>query len=113
MANKKQVMLAAGLGLIASNIIPTPGDAMYFYRKKKNIEKLNKNELTPTEFWSKDAFGYYFYNSAWWALILGGSMFLATDLKQPKVKTFVVLTGLAAVATVLYNNTRNEKNNKD
>ena len=107
-----KIMAAAGVGLILSNIIPTPGDALYFYQKKRNIEKLNNKEISPTEFWTKDAVGYYFYNATWWALVLGGSMMLATDLKQPKFKMFVALTGLAAVGTVMYNNIKNNKDEK-
>jgi len=104
MANKKQLILAAGIGLIVSNIIPTPGDALYFYQKRKNIKKLNNKELTPAQFWSKDAFGYYVYNSLWWTAVLAGSLYLATDLKKPSSQVFLGLTGLAAVGTVLYTN---------
>jgi hypothetical protein len=40
------LLYAGAIGLIASDIIPTPADAIYFRTMAKNKQKLNSKEIT-------------------------------------------------------------------
>ena len=111
MENTK-ILAAVGVGLILSDIIPTPADAVYFSMQQKNKEKLQNKEITPAQYWTRDALAYYGLNPLWWILVLGISLGLGKNFMQKRN----ILIGLAAggivVGVILRNIKKDETNNK-
>lgn len=101
------IMIAAFTGLILSDIIPTPGDALYFWDQQRLKRKLNKGEITPKQFWAKNAAGYYLYNSAWWTLIFGLVMVMKGNYNQ-KAKIAIGLAGAGAVVAAIATNIKKD-----
>ena len=64
------VLYAGAVGLILSDIVPTPADALYFYTEKKLRDKWKNGEITPEQYWKKTAMAYYLYNPIWWILVI-------------------------------------------
>lgn len=60
------ILYAGLLGLVVSDIVPTPADAIYFRLMEKNKQKLNNKEITPKQYWTRDAALYYGLNPIWW-----------------------------------------------
>lgn len=106
--NRTGLLYAVGIGLILSDIIPTPADALYFYRQRINKQKLEKGEITPKQYWSKDAFNYYALNPLWWALVLGATYTLGKDYKQKRNILLGLLTA-GVVVGVLSKNVKSDK----
>lgn len=107
-ANKTNLLYAVGLGLIASDLIPTPADGLYFYTMRNNKEKLNDGIITPKKYWVRDAVGYYGYNALWWGSVLGASYFLGKNFTQKRN----ILLGLIAggiVFSVLSKNIKKDE----
>lgn len=105
------VLYAGFIGLVLSDIIPTPGDAVYFYQQRLLKERLNKGEITPKQYWIKDAAGYYLYNSAWWALVFGVVLATKGDFNQ-KLKLSMAMMGGGFVASVLIKNIKKDTEQK-
>jgi hypothetical protein len=103
------VLLAAGLGLIFSDIIPTPGDAFYFWDQQRLKKLLEEDKITPKQFWIKNVAGYYLYNSLWWALVVGAVMLSKGGFDQ-KLKLALGIVGGGAVLAVIAKNIK--KDNK-
>lgn len=101
------VLYAGFVGLVLSDIIPTPGDALYFYRQRMLKNKLNQGEITPKQYWIKDAAGYYLYNSAWWALVFGTVLLSKGDFNQ-KLKLSMAIMGGGIVGAVLIKNIKKD-----
>lgn len=105
------VIVAGFLGLVLSDIIPTPGDALYFHRQQVLKSKLEKKEITPKQYWIKDATGYYLYNSVWWALVFGVVMLSKGSFDQ-KLKLGIALSGTGVVIGVLAKNIKKDNNER-
>lgn len=106
MENTK-ILTAVGIGLVLSDIIPTPADAVYFSMQQKNKELLQKGEITPKQYWTRDAVAYYGLNPLWWLLVLFLSIGLGKNFAQKRN----ILIGLAAggvVLGVLYRNIKKD-----
>lgn len=101
------VLYAGMVGLILSDIIPTPGDALYFYQQRKLKDKLNNNEITAKQYWIRDAAGYYLYNSAFWALVFGAVVLTKGDYSK-KIKVAAAFLGGGAVVAVLVKNIKKD-----
>lgn len=95
--NKTHLLYALGAGLLLSDIVPTPGDAYFFYKQRINKEKLEKGEITPKQYWTRDAVGYYGINALWWSTVLGATYIFGKDYKQKRN----ILIGLLAGGIVL------------
>lgn len=105
---KTKILYALGIGLLASDLIPTPADALYFYKMRNNKEKLNEGLITPKSYWIKDAVGYYGYNALWWGTVLGASYLLGKNFTQKRN----ILIGLIAggiVFSVLHKNIQKDE----
>lgn len=106
-----EAVLYAGLiGLVVSDIVPTPADAIYFRMMEKNKQKLNSGEITPRQYWTRDAFLYYGLNPIWWSLVLLAVVNTKGGLDS-KIKLGVALVGAGAVFGVLSKNIRDEEKN--
>ena len=114
--HKTSILYALGIGLLASDLIPTPADAFYFNYQRTNKQKLEENKITPKQYWQKDALGYYGFNAFWWTSVLGISYFLGKDFNQKRNLMIGVIAG-GVVITVLHKNIEkdtkyyNDKNN--
>lgn len=104
----RAVLLAGFAGLILSDIIPTLGDAVYFWDQQRLKKKLEKKEITPQQYWRKNVAGYYLYNSAWWTLVFGIVMLSKGDFTQ-KIKIGLSLSGIGAVGSVIYKNIKKDQ----
>ena len=97
------VLYAGAVGLLLSNIIPTPADALYFHREKKLKEKWDNKEITPEKYWQKTATAYYVYKPVWWGLVISAMYFTKGDVKD-KAKIGLMIVGAGAVVGIDYRN---------
>jgi hypothetical protein len=103
------VLLAGLIGLVASDIIPTPGDAVYFWDQQRLKKMLNDKKITAEQYWLKNAAGYYLYNSGWWALVMGTVMLSKGDFNS-KLKLLLALAGGGFVVGVILKNIKKDQN---
>lgn len=102
------LLYAGALGLLLSDVIPTPADAVYFNLQQKNKEKLNAGQITPKQYWTRDATYYYGLNPIWWAIVLGSLYLTKGDYTQKaKVGLGVIATGV--VVAVLHRNIKKDE----
>ena len=80
--HKTKILYAVGIGLLLSDLIPTPADAVYFKYQSENKDKLQSKAITPKQYWQRDALGYYGFNAVWWTSVLTASYFLGKDYYQ-------------------------------
>ena len=97
------VLIAGIAGLVFSDIIPTPGDALYFWQQQRLKKKLNDHKITPKAYWIKEASGYYLYNSIWWALVGTAVLITKGDFHQ-KMKIGLGCIGAGVVIAVIVKN---------
>lgn len=102
------VLYAVGIGLIASDMIPTIADSLYFRLQEKNKTKLENGEITPRQYWTRDALAYYGLNPIYWALVLGAVVLTKGGVGQ-KAKVGLAIIGGGAVLGVLAKNIREEE----
>jgi hypothetical protein len=105
------VLYAGLLGLVVSDIIPTPADAIYFRMMEKNKQKLEDGKITPREYWTRDAMLYYGLNPLWWTLVLVAVVNMKGGLDD-KIKVGIGLVGAGAVIGVISKNIREEEKRK-
>ena len=101
--HKTTILYALGIGLLASDLIPTPADAVYFNYQRNNKQKLEENAITPKQYWTKDAIGYYGFNALWWSSVLGISYFIGKDFTQKRNLMAGLIAGGIVIA-VLHKN---------
>lgn len=102
------LLYAGTLGLLLSDIIPTPADAIYFRLQEKNKTKLENKQITPRQYWTRDALAYYGLNPLWWSLVLGAVILTKGSVGQ-KAKVGLAIVGAGAVFGVLGKNIREEE----
>ena len=61
------IIYTAVLAAIAANCLPTPADAVYFWRQSVDKDLIENGKITPTQYWVRDVAGYYLYTAAWYA----------------------------------------------
>ncbi len=110
MEDKTKLLYLAGATLILGDLLPTPADALVFYRQRKLKEKLQNGEITPRQYWIKNSVGYYSYNPIWWALVLGATYAVGGDYKR-KRNFMLGLVASGAVLGVIYKNIKSDEKN--
>lgn len=105
------VLYGSLIGLVVSDIIPTPADAVYFRMMEVNKRLLEENKITPRQYWTRDAALYYGLNPIWWLLVLGVVVNTKGGLDN-KLKLGVALIGAGAVFGVISKNIREEEQRK-
>lgn len=98
----------AALALIAADILPTPADAFYFSAQRKLRIKLENKEITPKQYWERDALYYYLFNVIWWSLVFLITVGIKGDAKR-KLIVFVSLLSAGAIFGVIANNIRKDE----
>jgi len=102
------IVYAGALGLILSDIIPTPADGLYFSLMQKEKRKLENKEITPKQYWTRDAVYYYGLNPIWWTLVLGAMYYTKGDYTN-KAKVGMAIIGAGAVFAVLNKNIKKDE----
>lgn len=102
------VLYGALIGLVLSDLIPTPADAVYFSIEKKLRDKWKRGELTPRQYWVRETLAYYSLNPLWWAIIAGITMNVKGDTNT-KLKVGMALLGSTAVVGVILKNISKDK----
>jgi uncharacterized membrane protein YkvI len=106
------LIYTAVLSAMIANVMPTPADAIYFWRQSVDKEKLEKGEITPTQYWTRDVVGYYSYTALWYGLVLtivasmGGTY-------QNKARILLGLLGAGVVVGVVANNIKKDEKIKN
>jgi hypothetical protein len=101
------VLYAGAVGLILSDIIPTPADAVYFYYEKKLRDQWKSGKISPKQYWSKSVSAYYLLNPIWWTGVLATLYYVKGDVKQ-KAKIGLAVVGVGAVIGIIYRNYRKD-----
>ena len=102
------IIYAGAIGLLLSDIIPTPADAVYFRLQQRNKAKLEAKEITPKQYWIRDAVAYYGLNPLWWGLVLG-SLYLTKGDYTQKAKVGFALVATGAVIGVISKNIKKDE----
>lgn len=97
------VLYAGAVGLILSDIIPTPADALYFYYERKLRNQWKAGTITPQNYWRKSVAAYYLLNPLWWTGVLATLYYVKGDVKQ-KAKVGLAVVGVGAVIGIIYRN---------
>ena len=105
------VLYAGLLGLLVSDLVPTPADAVYFRLMAKNKQKLENGQITPKQYWTRDALMYCGLNPAWWIIVIGAVTLTKGDLND-KLKIGIGIVAAGAVFGVLSKNIKEEEKNK-
>lgn len=102
------ILYAGAIGLLLSDVIPTPADALYFNLQQKNKAKLEKGDITPKQYWTRDAVLYYGLNPLWWSVVLATLYYTKGDYTT-KAKVGIGLIAAGAVVAVLHKNIRKDE----
>jgi dipeptide/tripeptide permease len=102
------IVYATLIGLVASDIIPTPADTLYFHLSQKNKEKLEKKEINPKQYWTRDAVYYYSLNPIWW-LLVGGVVIAVKGDYSTKMKVGLGIIAAGGVYAVLNKNIKKDE----
>lgn len=97
------ILMAGMLGLVLSDLLPTPADALYFSQQQKNKAKLEKGQISAKQYWYRESVGYYGYNVVWWLLVYGAVASIKGDFKK-KAELAVGLIAAGAVVSVIHKN---------
>lgn len=95
------------LGLLLSDIIPTPADGVFFWYQRKIRLELESRAITPTQYWRREAFGYYFFNAVWWILVIVITANTKGDAKD-KLKVMFAIIGAGVVVGIIANNIKKD-----
>jgi len=107
MEHHSKLLLATGVGLVLSDIIPTPADALYFNLQQKWKAELEDGKITPNQYWTKDAAAYYGLNPIWWLGVLGATFLIGKTDKQ-RMGVFVTLLAGGVVIGVISKNIKKD-----
>lgn len=102
------VLYAGLIGLILSDIIPTPADALYFKIEKNLRDKWKEGRIEPKDYWTKTAAAYYLLNPIWWSVVAGITLAKKGDANK-KLKIALALIGGGAVIGILYRNVKKDE----
>jgi hypothetical protein len=109
MKDKEKLLLAVGIGLIVSDVVPTIADYFVFRKDQQLKMQLEKGEITPKQYWEKFAVAYYLYNPLYWAALVGVSMYVGKDYTQKRNILIGLVGGGAAIAALAKNVKKDEE----
>lgn len=102
------ILYAGAIGLLISDILPTPADGIYFYAMQKNKAKLEAKEITPKQFWRRETALYYGLNPIWWSMVLG-AMYFTKGSYTVKMKVGIGIISAGVVIGVINSNIRKDE----
>ena len=104
----KSLLYVAALSFIIADIVPTPADSLYFRHQQKLKSKLAKAEITPKQYWTREALAYYSFNPLYWALLFGVTISLNISVKN-KMRLALGLIAAGGVVGAIANNIRKDE----
>lgn len=108
MESKEKLIYAALFGAAIGDALPTIADSVYFYQQRKLKEKLTKGDITPKQYWNREAIYYYTTNSVYW-LIIAGILYNIKGDYHKKLKIGLWLIGGGAVIGVIAKNIKEDE----
>jgi hypothetical protein len=75
---------------------------------RNNKEKLIKREITPKQYWSRDALLYYSLNPIYWALLFGVVVAVKGDYSA-KMRVGLSIIAAGSVVGILHSNIRKDE----
>jgi hypothetical protein len=110
--NGNAIIYTAVLAAIVANCMPTPADAIYFWRQSVDKDLLESGMITPKQYWIRDVSGYYLYTAAWYGLVF--TILNATGGNyQTKSKILLALLSAGLVVGVVAKNIQKDEELKD
>jgi hypothetical protein len=110
--NGNALIFTAVASAALANCIPTPADAIYFWRQQVDKQELEDNKITPKQYWTRDVIGYYGYTAAWYALVLT-TMAAVGGTYQTKARILLGLLGAGVVIGVVAKNIQKDEELKN
>jgi uncharacterized membrane protein YkvI len=107
-SHNTKILYAVGVGMILSDIIPTPADGIYFSIEQKLKEKITKGQITPKQYWIRDSLAYYGLNPLWWGGVLAASIYFGKTYEQKRNIMLSLIAG-GLVIGVLYKNVKKDE----
>jgi hypothetical protein len=101
------IVYAGAIGLLLSDIIPTPADAVVFYYQRKNRVAYENKTITAKQYWFNDLALYYGANPIWWLIVLGAVYATKGDYTA-KLKVGVGIIAAGAIFAVVANNIKED-----
>jgi len=98
-------LLSAGVG----NLLPSPADALIFWRQQVNTQKWVQGEITSTQKWQRELFWYYVSAPAWYGALFAGVYFFGKTTKQKLMIATAVIGGGAIIGVVANNIKKDDK----
>lgn len=95
------VLYAGAVGIILSDIIPTPAEAVFYYREKNLREKWEEGKITPEQYFRGSYQSLHYSKSIWWIGVLGAMYFKKGNTNQ-KAMFGLALVGGGAIAGMVY-----------
>lgn len=102
------VLYAGLLGLLASDLLPTPADGFYFLKQQRLKEKFIKGEITAKQYWTRETLNYYMTNGLWWTLVIGAVWSVKGDFRK-KSEIAVGLIASGVVVGVIFMNIKKDE----
>jgi len=97
------------LSAAAGNFLPSPADALIFWRQRVDAQKWASGEITSTQKWARGLFLYYTAAPAWYTLLFAGVFFFGKTTKQKLMIATAVIGGGAIIGVVANNIKEDEK----
>jgi Na+/H+ antiporter NhaD/arsenite permease-like protein len=107
--DKKHLLYAFVLGLLISDLAPTPADPFFFSQQRKNKEALETGKITAKQYWQRDALNYYLINAGWWLLVLLLVVYTGKDYAQKRNILLALIAGGAVIAVIHKNIKKDEE----
>jgi len=102
------ILYTAIITAAVTDLIPTIADAAVFQAQFNLKRKLESGEITPRQYWLRDAAAYYLYNPIWWVLFGVAVASFPGDTKH-KAKLAIGLLSAGVVVGVLWKNIEKDR----
>lgn len=91
--NGNTLIITALVAAAIANALPTPADGFYFSMQQEIKEKLEKGEITPKEYWTKDILHYYTFTAAWYVFLILLVLAIGGEYKTNSKILIVIISG--------------------
>jgi len=102
------ILYTAIITAAVTDLLPTPADGLVFQAQFNLKRKLESGQITPKQYWLRDAAAYYLYNPAWWILFGVAVAAFPGDTKH-KAKLAIGLLSAGVVVGVLWKNIEKDR----
>lgn len=101
--NGNTLIYTALIAAAVANFLPTPADAVYFWRQSVDKKRLEAGEITPKKYWINDVLGYYGYTAAYYTIVLATVASIGSTYKT-KSRVLIALAAGGLVVGVVAKN---------